>query len=103
MVKKVLGKKFDEVMAKDMALIDFSAVWCGPCKMVAPVLEEISEEMSGDLDFYNVDVDENPDLAQQFNVVSIPALALVKNGKLVDMQVGFRPKNDIVSFIKSNM
>lgn len=103
MVKKISGKEFAEVQGKDVALIDFSAGWCGPCKMLAPVLEEVSEEMSEDAAFYNIDVDENPDLAQQFGVTGIPALVVLKKGKKADMQVGFQPKDRIVAFIKSQI
>lgn len=100
MVKKITEKEFDEVKQQKVALIDFSAAWCGPCKMLAPVLEEVSEQMS-DVSFYNVDVDENMDLAQQFGITNIPALVVLKNGEKAGMQVGFAPKDGIISFINS--
>lgn len=78
-----------------------SAAWCAPCKMLAPVLEEVSEELAESAAFYNVDVDENPDLAQQYDIVSIPALLVLKNGDKQDVQVGFQPKDAIISFIKA--
>ena len=96
MVKKVNGAEFEsEVRKSAAALVDFSAVWCGPCRMMAPVLEGISDEMAGKLDFYNVDVDEVPELAQEFRISSIPCLVLLKDGTAVDQLVGFRPGDQI--------
>ena len=103
MVKKISEKEFAEVREKEVAVIDFSATWCGPCKMLAPVLEEVSEELAGKVTFYNIDVDENPDLAQQYNISSIPALVVLKNGDKQDVQVGFQPKAAIISFLKSHI
>ena len=100
MVTKISQSQMDEVKAQEYAVIDFSAVWCGPCKMLAPVLEEISEEL-GDVAFYNIDVDENMDLAQQFRITNIPALAFLKKGELTDMSVGFQPKEELVDWIES--
>lgn len=101
MVKKFSEKEFAEVREKEVAVIDFSATWCGPCKMLAPVLQEVSEELAGSAAFYNIDVDENPDLAQQYNITNIPALVVLKNGDKQDVQVGFQPKDAIISFIKA--
>lgn len=103
MVKKISEKDFAEVKEQKVALIDFSATWCGPCKMIAPVLEEVSEQMSDKVAFYNVDVDENPSLAQKYGIVSIPALVILKDGEKADMQVGFVPKDNIVAFINAQL
>jgi len=103
MVKKISEKEFAEVKAQNVALIDFSATWCGPCKMVAPILEEVSEQIGDRVAFYNVDVDENPKLAEAFGVSSIPALVLLKGGEKVDMKVGFAPKDIIVNYIESQL
>lgn len=97
----VIGYSKEE--EKEAALIDFSAAWCGPCKMLAHVLEEVSEEMSESVSFYNIDVDENHDLAQQYGVTSIPTLVLLKRGEKADIQEGFQPKGGIVSFIKAQL
>lgn len=102
MVKKITEKEFAEVKEQSVALIDFSAVWCGPCKMLAPVLEEVSEELK-EVNFYNIDVDDNPELAEAFEITNIPALVLLKNGQKVDMQVGFAPKDSICDFVRGNL
>ncbi|MCI8563493.1 MAG: thioredoxin [Lachnospiraceae bacterium] len=81
-------------------LVDFWAGWCGPCKMVAPVLEEIADEVA-DVKITKVNVDEQPELAQKFQVMSIPTMVLIKEGKVVDTTVGAQPKEDLVRFIHS--
>ena len=73
MVKKVDQSQFDEVRKSKAAVVDFSATWCGPCQMLAPILDELSGEVDS-VDFYNVDVDENPDLAREFRIMNIPAV-----------------------------
>lgn len=99
MVKKISQNEFEQVKASKLAIIDFSANWCGPCKMLAPVLEEVSEEFAGKVDFYNVDVDENPDLAKQYSIMNIPALVVLKDGEKADMLVGFAPKEKLTEYI----
>ena len=96
MVKKISKNEFEQVKNDEIAVIDFSAEWCGPCKMLAPVMEEVSEEFGDSVSFYNIDVDENMDIAQMYKIVSIPALILLKKGKKVDMQIGFQPKDGVV-------
>ena len=103
MVKKVNKEQFENEARKGTALVDFSAVWCGPCRMMAPVLEDISEKMAGKLGFYNVDVDEVPQLAAEFGISSIPCLVLLKDGNAVDQSIGFRPGNQIKAWIEGNL
>ena len=103
MVKKVNKEQFENEARKGTALVDFSAVWCGPCRMMAPVLEDISEKMAGKLGFYNVDVDEVPQLAAEFGISSIPCLVLLKDGTAVDQSIGFRPGNQIKAWIEGNL
>lgn len=89
----------NEVMESDKpVLLDFWAPWCMPCRMVGPVLEEIAAERS-DIKVGKVNVDEQPELARQFKVMSIPTLLVIKNGKIVDQSVGARPKRAILSML----
>lgn len=81
-------------------LVDFWATWCGPCRMLSPVIEEIAAEKSETLKVGKVNVDEEPALATQFGVVSIPMLVLFKNGKAVKTSVGYQPKDEILKFIE---
>lgn len=103
MVKKISQEEFEQVKNDDIAVIDFSAEWCGPCKMLAPVMEEVSEELGDSVSFYNIDVDQNMDIAQQYRIVSIPALLVLKKGEKIDMQIGFQPKDGVVEFIKKHL
>lgn len=103
MVEKIRGNNLEKAENSKIALIDFSATWCGPCRMLEPVLEEVSEELKGQVDFFNCDVDQNPDLAQKFGIMNIPALIILKDGKLVANTVGFQPKENLLEFIKSSM
>lgn len=99
MVQKMSTQEFEQMNQEGLVLIDFSAAWCGPCQMIAPVLEQVSEEYEGKVTFCNIDVDENPDLAGKYEVQSIPALVLLKDGKNVEMQIGFQPKDSIKEFL----
>ena len=91
----------NEVKSSDVpVLLDFWADWCMPCKMVAPVLEELSSEYDGKLKIGKVDVDQNQELASQYNVVSIPTLLLMKDGEVVKQQVGAVPRAQIEELIK---
>lgn len=88
----------DEVLNSDIpVLVDFWATWCGPCRMVAPIVEEIADEYDGRIKVDKVNVDEEPELAMQFRVASIPTLMVFKNGQLVNTAVGYRPKADILA------
>ncbi|MCR5771526.1 MAG: thioredoxin [Butyrivibrio sp.] len=88
----------EEVLNSDVpVLIDFYADWCGPCKMMGPVVEELAKEFDGKVKIGKVNVDEQQELAQKFGVMSIPYFAFIKNGELVDNTMGAVPKNILVS------
>lgn len=76
-------------------LVDFWAPWCGPCRMVAPIVEELADEYDGKVAFYKLNTDENPKVASQFGIRSIPTLLVFKGGQAVGQIVGFRPKGDL--------
>jgi thioredoxin 1 len=91
-----------EVVKGDLpTLVDFWAPWCGPCRMVAPIVEELSEEYSGRVNFFKLNTDENPSITAKFGVRSIPALLIFKGGELKDTVVGFRPKSDLKKRLES--
>ena len=88
---------FDQIVlqAKTPVLVDFWAAWCGPCRMVAPIVEELASEYEGRVSFAKLDVDQNPKTASQYSIMSIPTLFIFKNGAPVSNIVGFRPKADL--------
>ena len=95
-------QNFTEHTNDGLALVDFWAPWCGPCKMIAPVLEEIDDEMSDQVKIVKLDVDENQETASKYGVMSIPTLLLFKDGKVVDQVVGFQPKEALVDLINKH-
>lgn len=80
-------------------LVDFWAPWCGPCRMLAPVVEELAEENTETLKFGKVNIDEEPELAERFGVFSIPTLILVKDGEVIATSVGYKPKHELEGMI----
>lgn len=96
----VTKENFDSVRTSEKpVLLDFYADWCGPCRMVSPIVEEIAEENPQYL-IGKVNVDKEPELAQQFHVLSIPTLAVIKNGNVITQSTGARPKADILAMLK---
>lgn len=90
-----------EVLKSDIpVLVDFWATWCGPCRMLAPIIAEIAGEYAGKVKVGKVDVDAQPELATKFGIVSIPTLMLFKNGEVVAQSLGYRPKAQIEEMLK---
>ena len=89
----------DVLEADAPVVVDFWAEWCGPCKMIGPSLEEISTEMAGKVKVAKLNIDDNPELAAQFGVRSIPTLAIFKGGKVADIKVGAAPKTALSAWI----
>ena len=99
MVHEVHHNDLVQAQAADVAVLDFNATWCNPCRMLAPVLESASQDLEGKALFYGIDVDENPALAAQFGIQSIPALIVLKKGQPVARQVGFMPKPALMQWL----
>lgn len=93
---------FASDIAEGLVLVDFWAAWCGPCKMIAPVLEELDAEIGDKVKIAKLDVDNNQSTAAEFQVMSIPTLLLFKDGKVVDKTVGFQPKEALKAFVEKH-
>lgn len=102
-VKSVSADSFDQVViqSQSLVMVDFWATWCGPCKIVAPVVEELAKEYEGKVTFAKVNTDENPDLASRYGIRGIPTLMFFKDGKVLDQVVGAVPKGQLKSKIDS--
>lgn len=98
------GQFHDEVLKVDSpVLVDFWASWCGPCRMVAPVLEEVARDYEGKLKVVKVNVDDNSETASRYGIMSIPTMMLFKNGEPVETIVGFRKKEELSDIIDKNL
>jgi thioredoxin 1 len=104
-VMEISDSNFDqEVMKSDkLTVVDFWAPWCGPCKMIAPVLDELSKDYDGKVKFTKVNVDENPSTASSFGIRGIPTVVFVKNGEVVDQVVGAVPKSELEKAINESL
>ncbi|MBB3110615.1 thioredoxin 1 [Paenibacillus phyllosphaerae] len=94
---------FNQSIESGVTLVDFWAPWCGPCKMQLPIVEELSTELSGTATIAKINVDEEPELASQFGVMSIPTLILFKDGQPVDKMVGLQSKDSLKSKIERQL
>ena len=100
-VKHLTDADFKAQVAEGATLVDFWAPWCGPCRMVAPILDELSQDFAGRATVAKINVDEEPNTASDFGIQSIPTLLLFKDGKLVNRLVGAQPKANLKSFLET--
>lgn len=104
MANQVNTETFKQLAAQDLLLVaDFSATWCGPCKKLAPVIEEVAAEFEGKANIVKVDVDECDDLAVDFGIRSVPTVLFIKGGQVVDKFVGVLPKSEIIAKVEANL
>ncbi len=100
-MEKLNEKDFKEAIKDGICVVDFFATWCGPCRMMAPILEDMEEELDGKVKFFKVDVDENEELARSFGVMMIPTIVIFENGELREKHTGLWQKDDALDEIKS--
>ena len=99
-MRKINSEEFNILTKEDgIVVVDFYANWCGPCKMLTPVLEQFSEKLQNEVSVYKVDVDDHPELCGQFNITSIPTLLFFKNGKLIFKELGFRSLDYLMEIV----
>lgn len=100
---EILNKdNFNEKISQDkLVLVDFFATWCMPCRMLAPILEELSNKYT-DIDFCKVDIDESMDIAKEYRIFSVPSVLLFKNGEKIDSIIGFNNEETIIEFLEKN-
>lgn len=101
MVREITDNEFKDATASGLVLVDFWATWCGPCKMQAPIIDQLSEELS-DVEFFKMDVDENKETPAEFGIMSIPTLLVKKDGEVVDTLVGYHSKEQLEQVLNSH-
>ena len=100
MLTTVKNNDLSAAKTQPLAVVDFNATWCGPCRMLAPIVDQLADELDDRAEFYSVDVDENNALAQQFGISSIPCLVVLKNGQEVGRTIGFQPQPSLHKFLE---
>lgn len=102
-LKEVNGGEYKEAIKTGYSFVDYWAEWCGPCRFVAPVIDKLADEWTGKIKFYKVNIDENPDIAQELQIMSIPHFILFKDGEIINRFVkGAAPKEVFDAFLKEN-
>ncbi len=96
-MKIVNANEFNEVISNGVVMVDFFATWCGPCKMLSPVLEDVASEFEGKANIVKVDIDQSADLAAQFGIMAVPTMVIFKDGKPVKQLQGFLPKPQLIN------
>ncbi|MGX7108170.1 thioredoxin [Facklamia miroungae] len=100
MVKAITDTEFKTETAQGVSIIDFWAPWCGPCRMQSPIIDELSQEMEGQIDFFKMNVDEETKIAGEFGIMSIPTMIIKKDGQVVEKLVGFHDKERLSEILK---
>src|SRR5674476_44301 len=102
MARQLNSREFQhEVLdSEDTVLVDFSAIWCGPCKMLAPIVEELGKEMEGKAKVFKIDIDKSDDIARKYSIRSVPTVMIFKKGIAVEKMIGFQPKEVLKSKLK---
>lgn len=91
---------FDEIInSEELTIIDFSASWCMPCRMLAPIVEQVADKMPN-VNFYNIDIDDNEDIAKRYRIFSVPTLMAFREGKVIDSLVGLNSFDDVMEFVE---
>ena len=103
MVIKVNGDEFNKLAQRGKCVVDFSATWCGPCQMLAPVLSKVSDKYAEDVKFYNIDTDENSEIAAGFEITGVPTMIFFEYGHEKDRMVGFVREEEICKWIDKNI
>ena len=99
---KVINKaEFEQITKEGVVLVDFFATWCGPCKMLSPVLEELAEDVKGKAEIVKVDVDQEGDLAMRFGIMSVPTMIIFKDGEAVKQIMGYQPKQQLLRVLEA--
>ena len=104
-VQHIVDKNFEAMVLKSnkLALVDFWAPWCGPCRAIGPVLEEIAKDYQDKINVVKMNVDDNPETSSLYGVRSIPTLIIIKNGQVVETRIGMIPKNQLTAFIDKHL
>ena len=102
MAQVINSEEFNNLVehVEGIAVVDFFATWCGPCKMLAPVFQEVGNELEGKAKFYKIDIDESLDIARQFSVSTVPTIIIFRNGEPIERLVGFMPKENLAAKIR---
>lgn len=100
-MKQINEKEFESCIKEGICVVDFFATWCGPCRMMSPILEDADKELEGKVRFFKVDVDDNEGLAKKFGIMSIPTIIIFENGELRQKHIGLWQREDMVDTISS--
>ncbi|MBI5345566.1 MAG: thioredoxin [Chlamydiae bacterium] len=102
-MKELTANNFTKEIAKGLFLVDFFAVWCGPCRMLAPILEDVAEQLQGKATIAKVDIDKDESLAAQFDVSSVPTMIIFKDGKVLEKVIGLRDAKALKALVEKHL